>query len=118
MAPALTARLTASVRFCAPRIRKIAETNPDNTNASFTLGVFSIQTGQFEKAEARFTHVLDLQADNYEAMYYLAYARAQQNIPGNSRELLEQVIAGSSDSDLKQKACSQRGKRIAYLHVL
>jgi tetratricopeptide (TPR) repeat protein len=85
-------------------IRKVLELNPENLDAIFSLGVFSIQTGQFEKAEGRFEKVLALQADNYEAMYYLAYARAQQNIPGNSRELLEQVIAGSENSDLKQKA--------------
>jgi tetratricopeptide (TPR) repeat protein len=85
-------------------IRKVLEINPDNLDATFTLGVFSIQTGQFEKAEARFEKVLALQTDNYEAMYYLAYARAQQNIPGNSKELLEQVIARSNSSDLKQRA--------------
>jgi tetratricopeptide (TPR) repeat protein len=85
-------------------IRKVLELNPDNLDAIFSLGVFSIKTGQFDKAEARFKKVLELQTDNYEAMYYLAYARAQQNIPGNSRELLEQVIAGSENNDLKQKA--------------
>ncbi|MEZ4686916.1 MAG: hypothetical protein R3B47_12880 [Bacteroidia bacterium] len=85
-------------------IRKVLEINPDNLQAIFSLGMFSIKTGQFDKAEARFEKVLDLQAENYEAMYYLAFARAQQNIPGNSRELLEQVIAGSKDNELKQKA--------------
>ncbi|MFK7970082.1 MAG: tetratricopeptide repeat protein [Bacteroidia bacterium] len=85
-------------------IRDVLKINPDNLNATFSLGVFSVQTGQYDKAEARFEKVLNLQPDNYEAMYYLAYARAQQNIPGNSKELLEQVIARSDNSDLKQKA--------------
>lgn len=85
-------------------IRKVLELNPDNMDAIFSLGVFSIQTGQYDKAEARFEKVLALQADNYEAMYYLAFSRAQQNIPGNSRELLEQVIARSDNADLKQKS--------------
>lgn len=85
-------------------IRKVAEENPDYPEASFSLGVFSIQTGQFEKAEKRFEHVLSLQPDNYEAMYYLAFARTQQNPAGEFRDLLNQVLANAKDAELKQRA--------------
>ncbi len=85
-------------------IRKVLETNPDNALAGYQLGLFSIQTGQFDKAVQRLEKVLSLQPDNQRAR--LALAEAQQGL-GNKQAaetLLRQVIDQAKDPDLKQAA--------------
>lgn len=85
-------------------IRKILEINPDNVEASFSLGMFSIQTGQFDKAVSRFEKVLQMQPENQSARYYLAYAKVQLNQTEEVGELLETVLRDASDPELKQMA--------------
>ena len=85
-------------------IRKVLEINPDNADASFSLGVFSIQTGQYEKAEPRFEKVLELDAANHLARYYLAFCRLQLGKTEGSVAMLSQVLTESQDPELKQKA--------------
>lgn len=85
-------------------IRKILDINPDNIEASFSLGMFSIQTGQFDKAVSRFEKVLRLQPENQSARYYLAYAKVQLNQSEGVAELLETVLQEASDPELKQMA--------------
>jgi tetratricopeptide (TPR) repeat protein len=85
-------------------IRKILEINPDNVEAGYSLGMFSIQTGQFDKAAGRFEKVLQLQPENQSARYYLAYAKLQQNQTEGVAELLETVLQQASDPELKQMA--------------
>jgi tetratricopeptide (TPR) repeat protein len=85
-------------------IRKILEINPDNVEAGFSLGMFSIQTGQFDKAVSRFEKVLRLQPENQSARYYLAYAKVQLNQSEGVGELLETVLQQATDPELKQMA--------------
>lgn len=56
------------------QIRDFAEAHPENVRAQFTLGLMSMQTGQYEKAVERFDKVVTLDADYGEA--YLMKARA------------------------------------------
>ncbi|WNJ20816.1 tetratricopeptide repeat protein [Pontibacter sp. G13] len=85
-------------------IRKVLELNPDNVEAGYRLGTFSIQTGQYDKAAQRFLHVLEVAPDHYPAMYQLAVVKSRQgDVPG-SLQLLEQVVAGSKDSELTLSA--------------
>ena len=56
-------------------IRDISDRFPENIKANFTLGVMSMQTGQFEKAEDRFSKVLNQDDQNLDA--HLLFARAK-----------------------------------------
>lgn len=56
-------------------IRDIAERFPNNIKANFTLGVMSMQTGQYEKAEDRFTKVLQEDSQNLDAHLLLSRAK-------------------------------------------
>lgn len=86
-------------------IRQVLSIDPDHVGASFQLGMFSMQTQQFEKAEARFTKVLSLEPRNYAAMFQLALAHAQQNERVEAKEYLEKLLeANDADALLKVEA--------------
>lgn len=59
------------------KLRELAEKEPNNIEAQYHLGVFSWQTGQYDKAMARFQKVIALDAKGYpDAFAYLAQAYA------------------------------------------
>ena len=86
-------------------IRSVLEINPDNVDASYQLGLFSVQTGQLEKALQRFKKVLELQPDHAEAMLQLANVYIQTDNAAEARPLLEAVLKSkTADSELKRNA--------------
>lgn len=56
------------------KLRQIAEDDPENVEAQFYLGIFSVQSGQLEKAIIRLTKVLELDPEYTEAYLYLGYS--------------------------------------------
>lgn len=87
-------------------IRKVLEMNPDNTTASYQLGLFSMQTGQFDKAVGRFEKVLSIEPGNQVARFQLAQAYAQTARAPEARALLETVLQEAKDPELKRAAKS------------
>lgn len=85
-------------------IRKVLEINPDNAEAGIRLGIFSLQTGQLEKAEQRFQQVLVVQPDNHLARFQLGITRIQQQRVEEAKNLLNQVVQEATDSQLKLEA--------------
>jgi tetratricopeptide (TPR) repeat protein len=85
-------------------IRKVLEINPDNAEAGYQLGVFSIQTGQYDKAAERLQRVLGRYPDRQDARYQLAVAQAGLGNAAQARSLLETVVAEASDPELKLAA--------------
>src|SRR5690554_5198866 len=57
-------------------IREIAETHPNDPRPQFYLGMFSIQSGQFDKAVARFERVLELDPNAVDAYRWLGESYA------------------------------------------
>lgn len=84
-------------------IRKVTEINPKNTEAQLQLGLRSLQTGQFEKAETRFTKVLEIEAKNEWAKYYLAVAKKELGKTAEAQKLAAELAKETKDADLKQK---------------
>ena len=63
-------------------LREILQDDPNNVEAHWNLGLFSIQSGQYDKALDRFRKVLDLDSVNYpDAWFYLGrtYATLDSN---------------------------------------
>lgn len=85
-------------------IRKVLDINPDNVEASFQLGVFSVQTGQFDKAVQRFEKVISLDPENYPALYELARSQYQLGNVDSARQHLQHVIQQTPDPNLRQAA--------------
>ena len=53
-------------------LREVLEEDPDNVEAHWHLGLFSIQSGQYDKALDRFRMVLKLDSVNYpDAWFYI-----------------------------------------------
>lgn len=52
-------------------LRGVAEKHPDNIAAQFNLGLFSIKSGQYDKAIARFNKVLEIDSTYHQAWFYL-----------------------------------------------
>jgi len=65
-------------------LREVLENNPENVRAHFELGVFSIQSGQFQKAIDRFDRVIELDSNQVEVYLYRGRAFASLNDTANA----------------------------------
>jgi tetratricopeptide (TPR) repeat protein len=80
---------------------KVLEMNPKNVEASFNLGMFSLQTGQYEKAEQRFRNVLDTEPQNPSALFQLAIALDGKGDRPGAKEILQSLKARQLDPEMK-----------------
>lgn len=85
-------------------IRSVLEINPDNIEASYQLGNFSIQTSQHEKAADRFRKVLSLDEDRQDARLGLATALINLGQTAAAVPLLETVVTQAKDNELRLQA--------------
>lgn len=74
------------------KIREVAENNPENVKANYTLGTFSMQTGQFDKAVGRFKTVLEKQPDNGEVWRLLAEAQLKSGDTTQAKESFAKAL--------------------------
>lgn len=85
-------------------IRSVLEINPDNIEASYQLGNFSIQTSQNEKAAERFRKVLSLDEDRQDARLGLATALINLGQTAAAVPMLETVVTQAKDNELRLQA--------------
>lgn len=85
-------------------IRSVLELNPDNIEASYQLGNFSLQTNQFDKAQARFEKVLSIDDTRQDARLGLATALINLEQPAEARELLQTVVTDAKNNELRLQA--------------
>ncbi|HHG84839.1 MAG TPA: hypothetical protein ENJ82_08815 [Bacteroidetes bacterium] len=86
------------------KIREVVEMNPQNTEALFHLGKFSMDTGQFDKAAGRFRSLLEIEPKNHQARYMLALAVGQLGKFAEYKKLMAKVAAQQDDSSLASQA--------------
>lgn len=82
-------------------IRDVAERFPENIKANFTLGVMSMQTGQYSKALERFEKVLAADEQNLDAHLLLARSRAFMGDTIAAKEGLQEALNLLSDEETK-----------------
>ncbi|PCJ89520.1 MAG: hypothetical protein COA57_01975 [Flavobacteriales bacterium] len=87
-------------------LREVLKEDSMNVMAHFHLGVFSIQSNQYEKAVGRFKRVLEIDAGNTDAYYYLGHAHAGLGQKERAIENFEKFK--SSVSDEKRKADAEK----------
>ncbi|MFD2248613.1 tetratricopeptide repeat protein [Pontibacter ruber] len=58
-------------------LREVISADPNNEKALFNLGVLSMQSNQYDKAEERFRHLVSVNPKHVEGTFYLAVALAQ-----------------------------------------
>lgn len=86
------------------KLRKVLEENPQNAEAHFYLGVFSVQSGQYDKAIERLNTVLSLDKNYIDAYLYLGQAFASKGEKENAIKNYEKFKASVNDEKLKAEA--------------
>ena len=80
-------------------LRDVLKEDPENKKAHLTLGMFSIQSGQFEKALDRFNKVLSIDSSDSEAYLYLAEVHeklGQSNLAIENLETYKTLVEDSN----------------------
>lgn len=80
-------------------LREVTEQHPDNVEAQFHLGLFSVQTQQFDKALERFRTVTRLAGDDIpDAWFYLGRAYATVDSIPQAIAALEHYMTLAQDT--------------------
>lgn len=74
------------------KIREVAENYPGNVKANFTLGMLSMQTGQYAKAVGRFETVIEQQPENADAWYLLTKSQLNIGDTINAKQSFEKTL--------------------------
>lgn len=82
-------------------LKEVLETDSNNTQAIYTLGMLSIQSGQYDKAAERFEKLRQLEPTNAEYYYYLADIYSQMGQKEKAVKALEVCKELTSDSKAK-----------------
>ena len=61
-------------------LKKVEQQDPNNIKALVNLGYFAIKSGQFDKAEERFSQVLKIDPEFADAYLYLADMHERQKM--------------------------------------
>lgn len=81
-------------------LREVIETDPDNEEALFNLGILSIQSGQYDKAIERFESLIIKYPENTQAEFYLALSYFNNGQSASARSLFEKIKNKSNDEQL------------------
>jgi Tfp pilus assembly protein PilF len=80
-------------------LREVLEEDPENTEVHYRLGMFSMQSGQFDKAIARFEKVVSKNDPKYnDAIFFLAQAYAATNRKDEAIILFNRYRKTSTDT--------------------
>ena len=77
----------------------IVRENPSNVPAALMLGKMAIESGQWDKAIARFESVLKIDPDNREALYFLAESYKGSGNRAKAIETFERVKKAVGNPD-------------------
>ena len=84
-------------------LRGILEEKPKDTETIKNLGILSIQSGQFAKAEDRFKNLLEIDSTDLEAQFYLGMAQIEQGDEDGMR-IMEKLAQNNVNPAIKSLA--------------
>lgn len=85
-------------------LKEVLEEDENNTEALYYLGVFSIQSGQFDKGIGRFLAILKLEPDNQEARLLLSRCLIGNSQPEEARIELDKIMQSGASKEIKEGA--------------
>lgn len=85
------------------QMRALADKHPDNADLQWNMGLFSMQSGQYEKAVARFKKVISLDEDRLNAYMQLAVSYSALQDTSNAQEVLQTLIQ-KSEGEIQNRA--------------
>ena len=102
---AMTLVITENPMSGITLLKEVLEKDPKNREALLSLGLLSIQSGQYERGVKRFEKLIALKEDDYEAMLYMGVCLLEINKPKESSELFTRIVAAEdADPALKSAA--------------
>lgn len=81
-------------------LRDIADRQPDNADAHYHLGRFSVQSGQLDKAEERFLRVTEIEPDSIRAWYELGMLYSTQGSFTKALRVLKEAVRIEQSAEL------------------
>jgi Tfp pilus assembly protein PilF len=85
------------------KMRALAESNPENADLQWQMGLFSMQTGQYEKAVARFEKVISLDTQRLDAYMQVAVSYTALQDTSSAKNVLLTLIE-KSEGDIQASA--------------
>tara|TARA_B110000977_G_scaffold185691_1_gene250786 strand:+ start:264 stop:731 length:468 start_codon:yes stop_codon:yes gene_type:complete len=85
------------------KMRALAESNPENADLQWQMGLFSMQTGQYEKAVARFQKVISLDTQRLDAYMQVALSYTALQDTSSAKNVLLTLIE-KSEGDIQASA--------------
>ena len=85
------------------QMRSLTEKYPENADLLWNMGLFSIQSGQYEKAVARFEKVINIDAQRLDAYVQLAMSYVELKDTSAATNVLTSLI-DMSEGDTKKNA--------------
>ena len=85
------------------QMRSLSEKHPENADLQWNMGLFSIQSGQYEKAVARFEKVINIDAQRLDAYMQLAISYLALKDTSAATGVLISLI-DKSEGDTQKKA--------------
>ena len=85
------------------QMRSLSEKHPENADLQWNMGLFSIQSGQYEKAAARFEKVITIDAQRLDAYMQLAMSYLALQDTSAATNVLSSLI-DKSEGDTQRNA--------------
>ena len=85
------------------QMRSLSEKHPENADLQWNMGLFSIQSGQYEKAAARFEKVITLDAQRLDAYVQLSLSYLALQDTSAATDVLISLI-DKSEGDTQKNA--------------
>ncbi len=85
-------------------LRDVLNEYPENITAMYSLGVLSMQSGQYDKAVERFEKLITLDPTNVQASFYLAVSYFETEQFENAKDWFEKVKTMDNDPAIHQAA--------------
>ena len=93
------------------QMRSLSEKHPENADLQWNMGLFSIQSGQYEKAVARFEKVINLDAQRLDAYMQLAMSYlALQDTSAATGVLISLIDKSEGDTQKNAEAMLEKLK--------
>lgn len=83
------------------KMRSLAEEYPENSDLQWNMGLFSMQSGQFQKALDRFKNVLKIDSSRQDATMQLALCYTSLEDTLNAQKVLQSLLI-KSEGDLRK----------------
>lgn len=104
---AMTLMTTETPMVGVQMLREVLAAEPENREAILNLGLLAIRSGQFDRAEERFTNLLEIDSTDYEALFYYGVSLSEGGKAAEAKDVFEKLISNSdADPALKATASS------------